>query len=1301
MKIRRRTWIIVLPLIGLIALSTWYLRSDAFQEYVRASLVSRIEKATGLNCRIEHLEFSVLRGKFHISGFSLSPRAGSPDLLKLNVQEINAALSISSFWHQRVRLGELQVIRPRVELASGRGESSWNPEELLSNLKLSLRLEASKVAVEDGWLKVNDRAAPFHIALDDLDCEVRYSRKSPPSYDVRLMYAPSRIFWEQRDFIHGLQLGANLSLEGLSIDSFRFRRGNTILSGTGSIKNWRNPAVDIHLAGNMDAADLKLTHPSLYEGRGNLQIVADMHSDKSGIHSKGRFTAKNGGYRKMDYRSLTGIYEIQNDVLHLRNVSGKIADGTYLVNAEIQLKDSNKDPNKVVILTRNVPVIDAGRLLNLPEMNFENTADTNATLTWYGGKELRADCDSFLHGTANPPVQGGRSTLLEGRIRFTYFESGRLNIESADLSSPSTNVQASGGRGDLFRVQLSTNRISEPFDLIAGFSPPVAEFIREQQDLREMAGRFSFNGDVLINSSSDVQYRGSLSIQHGHWRSYKVDSLAAQTVFTPPRLELHSLVIRERIQSVEGDLDLALGDDEQISGFGFKGKVDRISLAALKEYGLDTSEVDGTLSGSGSVRFENNSWEGQGQFSIQNGRYAQESFDSLHAQLAVENKKLRISQAEARRGSSMASVAGQVALDSRQLNLTTRVQGFSIQEIPLIQKKKIPVRGNIQVSGALKGTIEKPVFAGSFEADALRYESKNLGTAGGRIEFESGRIRGDARIRAEFGTMSIQANIGTSSGFPGQVNLGFENLDVQKIAPSKAPPYLENLSTALQGKIEAQGNFEDLSSLRLRGEVDGARFKIREYELKNTGPIRFSVINKTLLVTEKEGARFTGEGTSLYLNGSIPFVEGMPLELNLNGKLNLEILGVIENKLHASGTANLNIRASGSRYDPQIIGQASFQDAKLDQKDFPFRFSGMQGDIIFSRNLVRFENVRGSAGTGAVQLSGIIEHQNAVLRSINMGIGLRNVRLPYPKDFKSVANADLVLSGSGDAQILSGDIEVLRMEYLRGFNLLEQLASRSTDPSGPLTTEPYLLGLRLNLEVHSDNGLSIDNELTRMRGDMRLSLRGTPAYPSLTGRVEATEGTIFFRGNRFEISRAAADFVDRNRINPVLEIRAEADVKTYRLILDASGDLDHLNLNVTSDPPMSTVDILSLLTTGKTETSTGTSQRESQMAGMSAASVLSENFTGVIGKRVQRIFGLESFRVDPFLAGAENDPTARITISERISKDLMVTFSRNLTTNQEQIVVIEYDVAKNVSVVATRDENGKFGLDFRFRKHIR
>jgi translocation and assembly module TamB len=112
-------------------------------------------------------------------------------------------------------------------------------------------------------------------------------------------------------------------------------------------------------------------------------------------------------------------------------------------------------------------------------------------------------------------------------------------------------------------------------------------------------------------------------------------------------------------------------------------------------------------------------------------------------------------------------------------------------------------------------------------------------------------------------------------------------------------------------------------------------------------------------------------------------------------------------------------------------------------------------------------------------------------------------------------------------------------------------------------------------------------------------------------------------------------------------------------------------------------------------------RRQAEMTGLSAASILSESLTGVIGKRVERIFGLQSFRVDPFLAGAENDPTARVTISERLSNDVTVTFSRNLTTTKEQIVVLEYDVNRNLTIVATRDEDGTYGVDFRFRKRFR
>jgi len=217
-----------------------------------------------------------------------------------------------------------------------------------------------------------------------------------------------------------------------------------------------------------------------------------------------------------------------------------------------------------------------------------------------------------------------------------------------------------------------------------------------------------------------------------------------------------------------------------------------------------------------------------------------------------------------------------------------------------------------------------------------------------------------------------------------------------------------------------------------------------------------------------------------------------------------------------------------------------------------------------------------------------------------------------------------------------------------------------------------------------------------------LRLRGTPAYPSLVGYMEANEGSIMFRGNRFEFVFARAEFYDRTRINPNLNARAEVDLKRYRLVLDVKGPLDKLVFNLTSDPPLSTVDAVSLLASGQRGGAAESDiRRQSEVAGLSAAGLLSEGITGGLSRQVERVFGFQNFRVDPFLAGADNDPTARVTITRRLSKDVVVTYSRNLSQSQEQIVILEFDVTKNLSIVATQDENGGYGLDFQFRKRIR
>jgi hypothetical protein len=1283
--------------LALTSAGLWYLQTENFQEFIRTSLISRIENDTGLDCRIGRIELDVYRGTLQVEDVRLEAQNEVPGFAFLQIDEIRARFSLSSLWNFRMRLGELHLIHPQVKVLTGPGgeDSGWNPDGFLNTLKISLRLETRKFTVQEGRVTINEHSASFNLDLEDLDCRIGYDG-TLPSYKISLDYKQSRLLYKEREIIHDLKLTANLSINGFAIETIEFRHDESLLSGSGSVENWDSPALALDMAGVVSAGDLVLADSSLNEGWGKIDVNTRVRFDGDGIYLKGDFLARNGAYRKMDYADLAGAYEILHDVLYLRDVTGKIVEGDITAEGEIQLRNENNKPNRLIVHTERVPLSEVGDLLNVSSIQYGNTVDSRTELTWGHGWKVAMDCEAVLHGLEGSAQQGLKSTPLGGNARFSYHD-GETNLSYVDLRSSDTSINAYGGADALFHVRLSTSRFSEPLDLLANFSPAVAGLIDSYPDLSALDGTYDFSGDVRIRSSSDIEYEGSMSVKKGKWRSLEVDVLDTAVHLEGPHLAFRNLSVSRGLQAVQGDLSLDFANEEDIASFDFHGNFQRIPLPLLKDSGLSVLDMTGVLNGSGRIHYEQSTWNGSGLLSVEKGSFKGQSFDRLIADIAVEKQHIRFKNMDIARGEATIQVEGQIDTDTGQLNLTTNLQHLPLSEIPALTKNESSLQGYANASGAVNGTLESPAFDGAFELENLRYKEWDLGRGQGELKFEEGVVEGSANIHSDLGFFSLQSQVALIGEYPGTIILNFDNLNLRKIVSDKTPPYLKEISTAMKGRIEGEGSFGDWTTLKLRGQVDGAQFKIQDYELRNNGQIQLSIAEKILSI---DVARIQGVGTDLLLKGSLPLDDRPTLKMDLEGSLDLEVLAGIREKLDVSGNAEVNIRATGSKQDPLVIGRVTLNDARLEYEGVPFPVSYIQGDIVLSQNVARFENIHGRAASGLIELSGAYEHTEGVMRSINLEIAVEQARLPYPKDFRSTVDAKLRLSGDSDLQILSGDIDVIRTEYVRDFNLLEQLARGRGTQSGLLAQEPGLQNLRLNIDIRSNNGLVIDNELARVNGSFRLTLRGTPAYPSLTGRAEAGDGTIFFRGNRFVISHAYADFIDRNRINPVLDIRAEADVKTYRLILDATGTLDNFSLNITSDPPMSTVDILSLLTTGMTDTGSPNAQRESQMAGLSAASVLSENLTGVIGKRVQRIFGLESFRVDPFLEGAENNPTARITISERISPELVVTFSRNLSTNEEQVVVIEYDVGKDLSVIGTRDEDGKFGIDFRLRKRF-
>ena len=94
-------------------------------------------------------------------------------------------------------------------------------------------------------------------------------------------------------------------------------------------------------------------------------------------------------------------------------------------------------------------------------------------------------------------------------------------------------------------------------------------------------------------------------------------------------------------------------------------------------------------------------------------------------------------------------------------------------------------------------------------------------------------------------------------------------------------------------------------------------------------------------------------------------------------------------------------------------------------------------------------------------------------------------------------------------------------------------------------------------------------------------MRGTLDRPLLFGHAEIDRGEVEFEGRRYLVTRGSLDFANANRIQPFFDIEAETRVRvpgqTYRVTMRMAGTTERMQPQFTSDPPLQTLDILTLL----------------------------------------------------------------------------------------------------------------------------
>ena len=303
---------------------------------------------------------------------------------------------------------------------------------------------------------------------------------------------------------------------------------------------------------------------------------------------------------------------------------------------------------------------------------------------------------------------------------------------------------------------------------------------------------------------------------------------------------------------------------------------------------------------------------------------------------------------------------------------------------------------------------------------------------------------------------------------------------------------------------------------------------------------------------------------------------------------------------------------------------------------------------------------------------------------------------------------NLRLTGTSNSAVLSGDVVVTKLAVTPGFDFGAYInSSRQTI----IFTQSDSLASRLRLDVHvtTTPELQMQTAIARLSGNADLRLRGTADRPVVLGRAEVLEGEISFNGNKYQLERGDVTFANPAKTQPVIDLQATTRVRDYDITVRFRGDASSPNgLKITwqSEPQLPEADVIALLALGRTQEEAAYAQQAGGSLGFGGDAsnlLLNEALNTSVSSRIQRLFGVSRIKIDPQGLNSETSvyrgtQGPQLTVEQQVVSNLTVTYSTNVSVSNQQIIQAEYNITRNISIVALRDQNGVVSFDLKIRR---
>lgn len=423
---------------------------------------------------------------------------------------------------------------------------------------------------------------------------------------------------------------------------------------------------------------------------------------------------------------------------------------------------------------------------------------------------------------------------------------------------------------------------------------------------------------------------------------------------------------------------------------------------------------------------------------------------------------------------------------------------------------------------------------------------------------------------------------------------------------------------------------------------------------------------------------------------------GYLLDMLFEGVLDLQQLQKIIGSVGMHGINHFFLHVSGDMDNPQVNGTFKIKDSGLEIGEPEIVVSQLEGVVKLENNRVVMEGLEGFLNDGPLKIAGDFAFSPGPGDNHLVDINFRHAKFRYPPGLKTEMSGQLYLTPDHDVggYSLDGGVEVLQGNFKDIPRTRERtpLYLRLEVPGiGLQGEESFLDRVHLNVRLSTQNPVWVDKEISRSEITASLRLGGTVGSPGVSGRIRIKEGgLIYFNGETFTVDKGIVDFVNPLAIEPYIDLSAYTHIGDYDVTLRLYGLLEAMTPELSSTPPLPKPDIMSLLLTGRVQEDIPAAKFNLEET---AVSVFTQIAAGIAQKKIEKIIGLDSVRID---TGVE-DKDARITFGKFLSAYHELVVSQNLVDTHKRSFIWRYTPLREIMVELQKSEENEYGVSFNHR----